>query len=76
VRLDKAGIRNGTYEINAGNMGIDYSQFGMINRHSGNRVVNMTFADGHAYSWRPTDPTRANMNWGLSPEAQQTYMWY
>jgi hypothetical protein len=59
-----------------GNERIDYSQFGMVNRHENDRVTNMIYADGHGLSWRILTPIRESMNRGSSLYAQSFYEWY
>jgi prepilin-type N-terminal cleavage/methylation domain-containing protein/prepilin-type processing-associated H-X9-DG protein len=48
----------------AGSMRIDYSQFGMINRHNNQWSATLTFVDGHAIIWRLRSTTRSDMNGG------------
>ncbi len=56
----------------AGAIRIDYSQFGMINRHADLWVTTISYDDGHAIAWRQGTTIRANLNNG----GGGTYAWY
>jgi prepilin-type N-terminal cleavage/methylation domain-containing protein len=55
----------------AGSMRIDYSQFGMINRHNKLWTATLVYADGHGLAWGLRSTVRADMNGGYG-----NYNWY
>ena len=61
----------------AGNMRIDYSQWGMTYgprlRHESKRCVNIIYADGHGFSWHPANPTGS---WMYSLANHHIFQWY
>ncbi len=55
----------------AGAMRIDYSQFGMINRHNNLWTATLVYADGHGRAWGLRSTVRSDMNGGYG-----NYDWY
>jgi prepilin-type N-terminal cleavage/methylation domain-containing protein/prepilin-type processing-associated H-X9-DG protein len=60
------------YGCGAGSIRIDYSQFGLINRHNNGWATNISFADGHAITWGLRSTIRDDMNYG----GYGNYSWY